>query len=79
MPTYLRFTPAEYRALVPACRSLDLSDSSYLRFRVSLVQSLLAQNPGLAIRVARFSKSQLDILYEGLKERRQAGYTRPES
>jgi len=72
MKTYLRFTPAEYRALSRACRSIDLHDDFFPVFQHFLVSALRAHAPDLANRIANFRKYQIGIVFEHLKARRKA-------
>src|SRR5437870_5107565 len=68
--TYLRFTPAEFRAIARACRPFPLADDTFPAFRRSLAAALTPAAPALARRVARFHSFQAGILFEYLRERR---------
>jgi hypothetical protein len=61
--SYLRFTPEEFRAIRRACDSVELSDDFFVFFKYFLVESLSGMLPFLAIRIARFRRPQLDLLY----------------
>jgi hypothetical protein len=77
--TFLRFTCQEHRAIVQACRPLDLSDRAFPAFKPFLVGALAAAHPALAERVARFHTYQAGIVSEHLRERRRkAGQARTE-
>ncbi len=69
-PTYLRFTPSEYRALARACRTFTLAEDSFPAFRWSLAMALTQTAPGLADRVSHFHSYQAGILFEYLKQQR---------
>ncbi|HKB40493.1 MAG TPA: hypothetical protein VKD72_28975 [Gemmataceae bacterium] len=69
-PTYLRFTPEEFRAIERACRVLPLRDDSFPAFRRSLAAAVAPHSVELATRVARFHSYQAGILFEYLREQR---------
>jgi hypothetical protein len=73
MPTYLRFTPAEFRAIARACRRLPLTDNSFRAFKRALAGALAPLAPELAERVARFHSYQAGILFEHLRRQRGLG------
>src|SRR5262249_13762717 len=68
--TYLRFTPEEFRAIRRACDSVDLSGDFFAVFKYFLVESLSARLPMLAIRIARFGRPQLRLLYGFLRRQK---------
>jgi hypothetical protein len=68
--SYLRFSPAEYRAIAAACRSVMLSDDFFPAFPAFLATALTDTQPDLARRIARFRRYQLGMLFEDLKGRR---------
>src|SRR5689334_3216994 len=70
MPTYLRFTRQEYRAISQVYDSLDASDD-LPAFKTLLVISLSARLPALADRIARLHPSQVRIIYEHLHGQRR--------
>ncbi len=70
-PTYLRFTPAEYRVIARACRTLPIADDAFPAFQQGLAEALGSVAPALADRVSRFHTYQVGILFEHLRERRQ--------
>ena len=68
--SYLRFTPEEFRAIRQTCHSVNLSDDFFVFFKYFLVESLSAMLPTLATRIARFSRPQLQLLYEFLRHQK---------
>jgi hypothetical protein len=65
--SYLRFTPEEFRAIQRTCDSVELSDDFFAVFKDFLVESLSELLPILAIRIARFRRPQLRLLYRFLR------------
>ena len=64
---YLRFTPEEFRAIRQACDAVDLSGDFFAVFKYFLVESLSDTLPDLAIRIARFRRSELELVYRFLR------------
>ncbi len=62
--SYLRLTPAEYRAVRRECLYLDLARASLTAFRRRLVGALSEASPALAGKVAGLKRSQLRLLLE---------------
>jgi hypothetical protein len=61
--SYLRFTPDEFRAIKQAYDSVELSDDFFVFFKYFLVESLSGMLPFLAMRISRFRRPQLELLY----------------
>jgi hypothetical protein len=73
MLTYLRFTRKEFQAIAQVCRPIELTEGSFRALQPFLVQSLQGLMPDLSNRIDGFRKYQVGILYQYLKERREAG------
>src|SRR4051794_3053630 len=71
MSAYVRFTPAEYRALCQVCVAIDFRNDLFRIFKQFLVESLKDSSPALAGRVAQLSRAQVRVVYQYLKEQRQ--------
>ncbi len=70
--TFLRFTRSDYRAIVRACRPLELCDDFFPAFRAFLAEALAGTSPTLAARINALQTYQVGIIYEYLRERREA-------
>jgi hypothetical protein len=66
--TYLRFTPREYLAISVLCRPLDYDRYSAYALKWFLVGSLAAEWPELAARINRFTKEQLHLLRDHVRQ-----------
>jgi hypothetical protein len=65
--SYLRFTPAEYRAVARVCRRLDLGSYNPPTFQRVLALALSDASPGLSDRVSRFGRGEVRLLYDHLR------------
>jgi hypothetical protein len=68
--SYLRFTPEEFRAIRRTCDLVELSDDFFVFFRYFLMESLSGMMPLLAIRIARFRRAQLELLYRFVRRQK---------
>ena len=68
--SYLRFTREEFQALRRACDLVDLTDDFFAVFKAYLVELLSDTLPILAIRIARFRRRQLELLYGCLRRQK---------
>jgi hypothetical protein len=68
--SYLRFTREEFQAIRRACDLVDLSDDFFAIFKPYLVELLSDTLPILAIRIARFRRRQLELLYGCLRRQK---------
>jgi hypothetical protein len=66
--SYLRFSPAEYRAIARLCGPLDLRQPRLAAFQRFLADSLADTFPSLAARLAGFRRHQVKILYDHLRK-----------
>jgi hypothetical protein len=67
---YLRFTREEFQAIRRACDLVELSDDFFAVFKAYLVELLSDTQPILAIRIARFRRPQLELLYGFLRRQK---------
>ena len=79
MQTYLRFTRPEFKAIARACRPLELTEDSFRSLKPFLIAALQPTKPELAQRIASLRTFQIGIIYQYLKDRREAkpGLRRP--
>jgi hypothetical protein len=68
--SYLRLTPEEFRAIWQKCDSVKLSGDFFAVFRYFLIESLSDTLPDLAIRIRRFRRFELILLYRFLRSQR---------
>jgi hypothetical protein len=69
MPTYLRFTRQEYRAIARVYDSLD-AGGDLAAFKTLLVLSLSPCLPALAERIGRLRQSHVRVIYDHLQGER---------
>ena len=62
--SYLRFSPAEYRAVSRICRRLDLGSYNSPTFQRVLALALSDASPMLAERIGRFQRAEVRLLYD---------------
>lgn len=65
--SYLRFSPAEYRAVSRICRRLDLGSYDPPTFQRVLALALSDASPMLAERIGRFERAEVRLLYDHLR------------
>ncbi len=65
--SYLRFTPAEYRAVSRVCRRLDLGSYDPPTFQRVLALALADATPTLAERVGRLDRAEVRLLHDHMR------------
>src|SRR5262249_2227543 len=65
---YLRFSPAEYKAISCLCRPLDLNNCRHSFLKQTLVLLLTDTLPALAERIANYGPGETKILLDHLRE-----------
>jgi hypothetical protein len=76
--SYLRFTPAEYRAIARACRERDLMRLDLSTFHLLLAAALADARPDLADRIGGLSDGETLLLQQHLRTASAApGVARP--
>jgi hypothetical protein len=71
--SYLRFSPEEYRAICRLAKDIPLSGADLPALKHFLVAYLPLDQLRLAKRIGHLDNRQMRVLYEHLKDQRQAG------